>query len=75
VATLAIARRSLESACDALDDAVLALPEGHGDKVMVSPGLVALLLRVVAARRHLKGLEHVVPHDDVVGRIWAWAPP
>ena len=56
-ATVAVARRSLDSACDDLDDAVRAFPEVPGDDVMANPGLVALLLRVVVARRHLSGLE------------------
>jgi hypothetical protein len=56
-ATVAVARSSLDNACDDLDDAVRAFPDGPGDNVMANPGLVALLLRVVVARRHLSGLE------------------
>ncbi|HJX66026.1 MAG TPA: hypothetical protein VJ860_18975 [Polyangia bacterium] len=56
--TVAVARKSLASACDALDDAVRAIPDMvSDDNVMVNPGLVALLLRVVVARRQLSGLE------------------
>jgi len=57
-ATLAVARESLEAACDDLDDAVQVLPDVHDD-VMASPMLVTLLLRVVAARRVVKDLEAV----------------
>jgi len=51
------ARESLEGACRALDDAVMALPNARGDDVMATPGLVALLLRVVVARREVSQLE------------------
>lgn len=57
MATEADARRSLDSACDDLDDAVRALPGAYGDDVMANPSLVALLLRVVVARRHLKNVQ------------------
>ena len=63
VATLAVARRSLKSACDELDHAVRSLPDAFGDNVMASPRLVALLLRVVAARRHLASVERVPAVD------------
>ena len=53
--TMAIA--SLDTACRALDDAVLVLSDVPGDDVMASPSLVALLLRVVVARRHVTRLE------------------
>jgi hypothetical protein len=56
--TLATARASLELACDDLDAAVGSLSD-EGDAVMANPGLIALLLRVVSARRDLKGLEVV----------------
>jgi hypothetical protein len=54
--TLATARASLEAACDDLDEAVGGLSD-DGDAVMASPALVALLLRVVGARRDLRGVE------------------
>jgi len=57
VTTEADARRSLDSACRDLDDAVGALPGACGDDVMANPNLVALLLRVVVARRHLKSVQ------------------
>jgi hypothetical protein len=57
--TLASARASLEAACDDLDEAVGGLSD-DGDAVMASPALVALLLRVVGARRELRGLEGVI---------------
>ena len=57
--TLATARASLEAACDDLDEAVGGLSD-DGDAVMASPALVALLLRVVGARRDLRGVEGVV---------------
>ena len=56
-ATVAVARKSLDNACDALDDALRAFPDVPGDNVMANPSLVALLLRVVVARRHLSGFE------------------
>ena len=55
--TLTLAVESLDVACRDLDDAVLALPDLSGDDVMASAGLVGLLFRVVAARRHVKQLE------------------
>ncbi|HET6284592.1 MAG TPA: hypothetical protein VFH73_26790 [Polyangia bacterium] len=58
-ATLTVARESLEAACDDLDEAVQVLPDLKGDNVMASPALVALLLRVVAARRFVKDLEAI----------------
>jgi hypothetical protein len=51
------ARASLEHACDDLDAAVRALAEPDGETVMASPVLLGLLVRVVAARRHLKAVE------------------
>jgi hypothetical protein len=57
--TLATARASLEAACDDLDEAVGGLSD-DGDAVMASPALVALLLRVVGARRDLRGVEGVM---------------
>jgi hypothetical protein len=53
--TMAVA--SLDTACRDLDDAVLVLSDVPGDDVMASPSLVALLLRVVVARRHVTRLE------------------
>jgi hypothetical protein len=66
VVTAKSARSALDNACHDLDNAVLALPRIPNDDVMASPGLVALLLRVVVARRHLAGVESlvVVPPDD-----------
>ena len=40
-----------------LDAAMMAVPNVRGDDVVASASLIALLLRVVAARRHLKQLE------------------
>ena len=60
VVTAATARRALDDACEDLDDAVRALPESSEDDVFVSPGLVALLLRVVVARRQLAAVESFV---------------
>ena len=57
VVTTATARRALSCACEDLDDAVRALPDIADDNVMASPGLVALLLRVVVARRQLAAVE------------------
>ena len=54
---LTLAQQSLDGACKALDEAVMALPNARGDDVMATPGLVALLLRVVVARRQVSRLE------------------
>ena len=54
---LTLALASLDTACRDLDDAVLVLADVPGDDVMASPSLVALLLRVVMARRHVTRLE------------------
>ena len=56
-ARLILALASLDTACRDLDDAVLAMPDVPGDDVMASPSLIALLLRVVMARRQVKRLE------------------
>jgi len=55
--TLTVAMESLDVACRALDEAVMALPNARGDDVMATPSLVALLLRVVMARRLVSQLE------------------
>ena len=55
--TLTLARESLDVACRDLDNAVLALPNVRGDDFMASPSLVALLFRVVMARRQVKRIE------------------
>jgi hypothetical protein len=55
--TLTLAMESLDVACRALDEAVMALPSVRGDDVMATPSLVALLLRVVVARRQVSRLE------------------
>lgn len=47
------AQASLDDACADLDAAVLDLTEIEGETVMANAGLVALLLRVASARRHL----------------------
>jgi hypothetical protein len=62
--TLTLALASLDSACRDLDAAMLAVPNVRGDDVVASASLIALLLRVVAARRHVKQLEL-----DVKGEI------
>jgi hypothetical protein len=54
---LTLALASLDTACRDLDDAVLVLSDVPGDDVMASPSLVALLLRVVMARRHVTRLK------------------
>jgi hypothetical protein len=70
---LVAARKLLDSACADLDEAVQALPDLPGDNVMANPGLVALLLRVVVARRHLSGLELRLRAEST-GRAWASVP-
>jgi len=56
-ARVTAARSNLQAARDNLDRAVAALPDGEADNAMVTPVLLALLFRVVEARRHLEGLE------------------
>ena len=51
------ARGSLQVARDMLDEAVAELPDDAADNVMATPQMLVLLLRVVAARRSLAGLE------------------
>lgn len=51
------ARGVLQTARDNLDVAVAALPGGAADNAMATPALLALLLHVVQARRHLDRLE------------------
>ena len=50
---LTVALASLDTACRDLDDAVLVMSDVSGDDVMASPRLIALLLRVVTARRQV----------------------
>lgn len=45
------------SSRDNLDQAVAALPDAECDNAMVTPALLALLLRAFEARRQLDGLE------------------
>lgn len=61
--TAASARTALDVACEDLDNAVLALPQGGEDQVFASPELLALLLRVVVARRQLAELERPAPRS------------
>jgi hypothetical protein len=56
-ASLSLARTSLDDACSDLDDAVRCLAEHDDDTVMANAELVALLVRVVGARRHLDDVE------------------
>lgn len=57
-AVLALARSSLSDARTTLDDAVRSLSADDADETVIAdPHLVALLLRVVAARRHLEDVE------------------
>jgi hypothetical protein len=53
MAAVSRAQASLDDACADLDAAVLCLTEIEGETVMANAGLVALLLRVATARRHL----------------------
>jgi hypothetical protein len=55
--TLTLALESLDAACRDLDDAVLTLPNVGDDDFMASSSVVALLLRVVTARRLVKRLQ------------------
>ena len=51
------ARFDLDDAERSLDDAVRSLSDTDDDTVMATSNLVDLLLRVVAAKRHLKDVE------------------
>ena len=55
--SIALARTSLSDARIELDHAVRSLSETPDETVMATSGIVDLLLRVVAARRHLEDLE------------------
>jgi hypothetical protein len=57
------AQTSFDDACSDLDAAVTSLGRGGGDTVMANEDLVALLVRVVSARRHL---EDGRAHNDIV---------
>ena len=56
-ADVVAARRTLSMARADLDEAVAAVPDSNGEQALVSPGLLALLLRAVSARNHLEHLE------------------
>jgi hypothetical protein len=57
-ARVTAARGVLQAARDNLDEAVAGLPYGEAaDNAMASPALLAMLFRVVEARRRLLGLE------------------
>ena len=47
------AQASVDAACSALDTAMGSLARNEGETVMANADLVALLLRVVEAQRHL----------------------
>jgi len=57
--TVALARTSLASARADLDDAVQSIPDSEGQTVVASSDIMGLLLRVVAARRHLESVERI----------------
>ena len=59
-----MARGILQTARDNLDEAVAELPDGGADNAMATPTLLALLLRVVEARRRLAGLELLLPEPQ-----------
>jgi len=59
-----MARGILQTARDNLDEAVAGLPDGGADNAMATPTLLALLLRVVEARRRLAGLELLLPEPQ-----------
>ena len=56
-AAVARAQASLDQARNDLDAAILSLAAVDGDTVMANAELVALLLRVVTARRYLEDVE------------------
>jgi len=51
------ARGLLQVARGDLDEAMAALPDGDGDNAMATPALLALVLRVLEARRRVDGLD------------------
>jgi hypothetical protein len=65
VARVTAARGVLQVARDRLDAEVAALPDAAADKAMATPMLLALLLRVVEARRRLDGLELLLARTRV----------
>ena len=56
-AEVTLARKSLETARSALDNAVASLPDVDGDETMATPALLLLLFGVVKAKEHLSKLE------------------
>jgi hypothetical protein len=52
-----MARHALATARAALDEAVAAAPDIDRQRIMGTPGLLGLLVRVVSAKKHLKALE------------------
>ena len=64
-ARVTAARGVLQAARDNLDEAVAGLPYGDIDNAMASPELLAMLVRVVDARRRLLGLEHQLARTGV----------
>ena len=65
------ARVLLESAREALDEAVKSLPGTEGDTAMATPALVGLLVRVSAAKSHLSGLEVILAAEVAADHIRA----
>jgi hypothetical protein len=55
--TVALARSALASERADLDDAVSLISDDEGQTVIASSKIMELLLRVVAARRHLEKVE------------------
>jgi hypothetical protein len=68
-ASVTAAHVLLQSAREALDEAVKALPGIEGDKTMATPGLVALLVRVSTAKSHLNGLELILAAEVAAADI------
>jgi hypothetical protein len=59
-----MARGILQTARANLDEAVAGLPDGGADNAMATPALLALLVRVVEARRRLDGLQLLLPQPQ-----------
>lgn len=55
-----MARHALATARAALDEAVAATPDLDRQRIMGTPGLLGLLVRVVSAKKQLKALEVVL---------------
>ncbi len=61
---VSVARRVLGGARERLDAALAGMPGAGKDAVMATPGLLALLLHAVKAKREVDRLEALLAGDD-----------